>query len=221
MDEHSEAREQMAKRRKVGNLLGLHILATLSIQQLHPYEIAAQLKAFGKDQDIKIQWGSLYTVVQNLEKHGFIAAAETVREGRRPERTVYRLTPAGRAELTDWVRELVGTPEAEFPKLQAALSVVGVLPPDEVIELLEQRLSILAVENDQMRQVLRATAHEVPRLFLVEGEYRLAIREAEVAWLTGFLTELRDGTMAGIGAWRRLHETGELPEDLSEFMTET
>lgn len=211
----------MAKRRRVSNLLGLHIMATLSIQPMHPYEMAAQLKAFGKDQDIKIQWGSLYTVVQNLEKHGFIEATETVREGRRPERTVYRLTEAGRDELTDWMRELVGTPQPEFPRLQAALSVLGVLPPDEVIELLEQRLGILAVENARMRLDLETSRHEVPRLFLVEGEYRMAIREAEVAWLTGLLTELRDGTMAGIAAWRRIHETGELPPDLSAFMSET
>ncbi|GAA2877840.1 PadR family transcriptional regulator [Actinoplanes cyaneus] len=211
----------MAKRRKVGNLLGLHILAQLSIRPLHPYEIAAQLKAFGKDADIKIQWGSLYTVVQNLEKHGFIEAAETVREGRRPERTVYRLTPAGRDELTDWMRELVGTPAAEYPKLQAALSVVGVLPPDEVIELFEQRLGILALENDKMRQDLRTLVHEVPRLFLVEAEYRLAMREAEVAWITALLDELRTGTMPGMATWRRIHETGQLPEDLSDFMTET
>ena len=211
----------MAKRRKVSNLLGLHILAQLSLRPLHPYEIAAQLKAFGKDADIKIQWGSLYTVVQNLEKHGFIEAAETVRDGRRPERTVYRLTPAGHDELTDWVRELVGTPATEYPKLQAALSVVGVLPPDEVIELLEQRLGTLALENDRMRQELRVLAHEVPRLFLVEAEYRLAMREAEVTWITALVAELRDGTMPGMAAWRRIHETGEIPEDLSAFMTET
>jgi DNA-binding PadR family transcriptional regulator len=211
----------MAKRRKVGNLLGLHILAQLSMRPLHPYEIAAQLKAFGKDADIKIQWGSLYTVVQNLEKHGFIEAAETVREGRRPERTVYRLTDAGRHEMSDWVRELVGTPEPEFPKLQAALSVVGVLPPGEVIELLTQRLGILAVENDKMRQDLRGLVHEVPRLFLVEAEYRLAMREAEATWITGLLGDLREGRMPGMTAWQKIHETGELPDDLSGLMSET
>ncbi|BCY07445.1 PadR family transcriptional regulator [Actinoplanes sp. L3-i22] len=211
----------MAKRRKVGNLLGLHIMATLSIQPMHPYEMAAQLKAFGKDQDIKIQWGSLYTVVQNLEKHGFIEATETVREGRRPERTVYRLTDAGRHEMSDWVRELVGTPEPEFPKLQAALSVVGVLPPDEVIELLTQRLAILAVENDRMRFELRGLVDQVPRLFLVEAEFRLAMREAEVTWITGLLGDLREGRMPGMTAWRQIHETGELPDDLSGLMSET
>ncbi|MEU4158216.1 PadR family transcriptional regulator [Actinoplanes sp. NPDC026670] len=207
----------MAKRRKVGNLLGLHILATLTVQSMHPYEIAAQLRAFGKDQDIKIQWGSLYTVVRNLEKHGFIEAAETVREGRRPERTVYRLTGDGRQEMTDWLRELIGQPEPEYPRLRSALSVAGVLPPDEMIELIRQRHETLAAENEAARAALAATRREVPRLFLIEAEYALAMREAEEAWLAGLHRELHDGSVPGLGAWRRFHETGVMP-DLSELL---
>ncbi|BEL08016.1 PadR family transcriptional regulator [Actinoplanes sichuanensis] len=207
----------MGKRRKVGNLLGLHILATLTLQPMHPYEIAAQLRAFGKDQDIKIQWGSLYTVVRNLEKHGFIEAAETVREGRRPERTVYRLTEAGRHEMTDWLRELIGQPEPEYPRLRSALSVAGVLPPDEMIELIRRRLAALTAENQAARAALAATRREVPRLFLIEAEYALAMREAEQVWLAGLDRELHDGSVPGLGAWRRFHETGVLP-DLSELM---
>ncbi|MEU8242685.1 PadR family transcriptional regulator [Actinoplanes missouriensis] len=202
----------MAQRRKVGNLLGLHIMATLAINPLHPYEIAAQMRARGKDQDLKIQWGSLYTVVQNLEKHGFIEAAETVREGRRPERTVYRLTDAGRAEMTDWMRELVGRPEREFPRLQTALSVIGVLPPDEAVELLEQRLDVLRVENDALRSALRGAAHEVPRIFLIESEFQLAQRESEAVFVAGLVKEIRDGSLEGVQLWRQIHETGEMPD---------
>ncbi|MEV6303127.1 PadR family transcriptional regulator [Actinoplanes sp. NPDC051861] len=209
----------MARRRKVSNLLGLHILATLSMQPAHPYEIATQLRAFGKDQDIKIQWGSLYTVVQNLEKHGFIEAAETVREGRRPERTVYRLTEDGRQEMTDWMRDLIGVPEPEFPKLRSALSVAGVLPPDEMIGLLQQRLDLLTAENSAARQALEVAGRTVPRLFLIEAEFALAVREAETTWVSGFLAELRAGSMAGISAWRQVHETGEMP-DLADFLKE-
>ena len=122
----------MVKRRKVVNLLGLQLLAMLVERPMHPYEMATELRGRGKEHDLKIQWGSLYTVVQNLEKHGFIEAAETTREGRRPERTVYQLTRAGHDEAVDWLRELVGVPEREYPRLKTALSVVGVLPPDEV-----------------------------------------------------------------------------------------
>lgn len=207
----------MAQRRKVSNLLGLHVMATLSMESLHPYEIAARMRAYGKENDLKIQWGSLYTVVRNLEKHGFIEAAETVREGRRPERTVYRLTDAGRQEMTDWLRELIGQPAREYPRLQTALSIVGVLPPDEVIRLIEQRLGILAVENESMRRGLRGVAHEVPRLFLIEAEYQLALRDAEATWLTALLKELRDGSLQGMAAWRRFHESGQTP-DFTDFM---
>src|SRR5258705_11246867 len=117
----------MAKRRKVGNLLGLHVLATLYERPMHPYEIAAEMRGRGKEQDVKIQWGSLYTVVQNLEKHGFVTATHTAREGRRPERTVYEITDAGRAETVDWVREIAGVPEREYPRLRSGLSVLGIL----------------------------------------------------------------------------------------------
>src|SRR5439155_11007774 len=107
---------------------------------MHPYEMATVLRERGKDNDMKINWGSLYTVVQNLERHGFIEATATTRQGRRPERTVYGITGAGREELQDWVRELVGVPEREYPRFEAALSMMAALPPEEALNLLEQRL---------------------------------------------------------------------------------
>src|ERR1041385_2147674 len=114
----------MAKRRKVGNLLALGLLAFLMPgQPLHPYELANLLRRTGKERDLKIKWGSLYTVVQNLEKHGFVEVAGVDRDGRRPERTRYTITDAGRAELRDWIRELVGEPSEEPSTFEAALSV--------------------------------------------------------------------------------------------------
>ena len=126
----------MAKRRKVSNLLALSLLTLLMERPMYPYEMAAALRERGKDQAIKINWGSLYTVVQNLEKHGFIEAVEVAREGRQPERTTYQITDAGRAELKDWLRELLSVPEREYTRFEAALGESAVLPPDELIDLL-------------------------------------------------------------------------------------
>src|SRR5687767_8291191 len=100
----------MAQRRKVSNLLALAVLSALAQRPMHPYEIATALRAWGKDQDMEIKWGSFYTVIRNMDKHGLIEAVENVRDGRRPERTVYRITGSGHAELVDWARELVSTP---------------------------------------------------------------------------------------------------------------
>jgi DNA-binding PadR family transcriptional regulator len=200
----------MAKRRKVANLLALQLLALLVEKPMHPYEMASMLRERGKEHDLKINWGSLYTVVQNLEKHGFVEAAETAREGRRPERTVYRITEIGHAELIDWIRELIGFPEREYPTLRTALSVLGVLPPDEAIALLQQRLSVLDADNVGQEAALQQIGKDVLRAFLIEAEYYLALRKAEADWLRGLVGELVNGTMPGMDLWRDLHASGRL-----------
>ena len=75
------ARSQTTGRRKISNLLALSLLNLLVERPMYPYEMAATLRQRGKDEAIKINWGSLYTVVQNLEKYGFIEAVDVAREG--------------------------------------------------------------------------------------------------------------------------------------------
>ncbi|WAL64306.1 PadR family transcriptional regulator [Amycolatopsis cynarae] len=205
------------KRRKVGNLLALAVLATVVQRPMHPYEIASVLRERGKDQDMKIKWGSLYTVVGNLEKHGMIEAAESGRQGGRPERTVYRITGAGREELLDWTRELLSSPEREHPRFVAGLSVLGALPPDEVAALLELRLSRLSEQLDAQRAALEHHRGQLPRLFLLEDEYDLAVREAEVAWIRALHKELSEGSFPDLAAWRAFHRSGDIPPEFAEI----
>jgi len=201
------------KRRKVGNLLALAILSTLNERPMHPYEMASILKSRGKDRDMGIKWGSFYTVVGNLRKHGFIEAAESGRDGARPERTVYRITDEGRDEMLDWLRELLAELAPEEPKFVAGLSVLAWLGPDEVIALLRTRLAALDDEIATTRAELARLLEEVPRLVLLEVEYHLAIRVAEAEWVRSILGELTSGSMPGLAEWRTFHETGELPSD--------
>ena len=86
-------------KRKVANPLAFAVLGSLGERSMHPYEISTMLKTRGKDGSIKLNYGSLYSVVAALEKAGFIEAVETVREGNRPERTIYAITEAGRSEF--------------------------------------------------------------------------------------------------------------------------
>jgi DNA-binding PadR family transcriptional regulator len=204
----------MGKRRKISNLLALSLLTLLTERPMYPYEMAATLRHRGKDQSIKINWGSLYTVVQNLEKHGFIETVEVAREGRQPERTTYRITDEGRAELTDWLRELISEPEREYTKFEAALAECAVLSPRELTGLLRQRLEALEQATAQHETMLGALAGSLPRLFLIESEYQLALRRAETEWVREVLKELTDGTFPGISDWQRFHDTGELPDDI-------
>ena len=204
----------MARRRKVSNLLALALLNTLMERPMYPYEMASMLRQRGKDNAIKVNWGSFYTVVQNLEKYGFIEAVEVAREGRQPERTTYRLTDAGRAELMDWMRELLSVPEREHTKFEAALGESAVVPPDELIDLLQQRLAALEEANTRIQAELETLVTQLPRLFLIESEYYLAQRRAEEEWVRGLLKEFTSGTFPGLDDWRRFHATGEDPDDV-------
>src|ERR1700739_4946761 len=153
----------MARRRKVGNLLALSLLTLLTERPMYPYEMASMLRLRGKDNAIKINWGSFYTVVQNLEKNGFIEAVEVAREGRQPERTTYQITDAGRAELKDWLRELLSVPEREHSSFEAALGEASVLPPDEMIDLLRQRLAALEEANGRLQGQPETLVNQPPR----------------------------------------------------------
>lgn len=205
----------MAKRRRVANLMALALLGALVQRPMHPYEMASALRAEGKDRDMPIKWGSLYTVVGNLQKHGLIEATETERQGARPERTVYSITEEGRAELADWVCELVSSPEREQPRFEAGLSMLGALPPGTVVDLLRQRLDSLEEQLAAQRKTYAEHDGTIPRLFRVEQEYDLAMRAAEAAWVREFLAELTDGTFPDLAGWQAFHETGRIPPELA------
>ncbi|MGW4796970.1 PadR family transcriptional regulator [Nonomuraea sp. NPDC004297] len=207
----------MARRRPVRNLLALAVLTVVVQRPMHPYEMASVLRARGKDQDMPIKWGSLYTVVRNLEKHGLLEAVESGRQGARPERTVYRVTDAGRDEAADWTRELLATPGREPTSFEAGLSVMAGLAPGEVVPLLRRRLELLEEQIAADRQALDSERDGVPRLFLVESEYALAMREAQAAWVRSLLAELDAGTFPELAAWESFHRTGEIPPHVADL----
>ncbi len=196
----------MASRRKVNNLLALAVLSYLTAGPKHPYELGRLLREHGDDRSIKFNHGSLYMVVEQLAKAGFIVEQETSREGSRPERTVYALTDAGRNELRDWLRELVEEPQHEYPHFVAALSLIAALPPSEVVELLGKRLGRLAKQRVEIRELIDSTLAEgVHPLFLVEEEYRLALLDAESSFVEQFIERINHPETGWGRLWGEFH----------------
>jgi DNA-binding PadR family transcriptional regulator len=196
----------MAKKRKVGNLLALAVLSYLTQRPMHPYELGRTLRDHGDARSIKFNHGSLYMVVQQLERAGFITEQETSREGQRPERTVYALTEAGRDELHDWLRELVEEPRHEYPHFVAALSLIAALPPGEVLTLLRRRLTLLAGQRAEIRAIIDdALAQGVPELFLIEEEYRLTLLDAESSFVERFIGQITDPEADWGPLWAEFH----------------
>ncbi|MEV7188530.1 PadR family transcriptional regulator [Kitasatospora sp. NPDC093102] len=183
----------MAKRRKVSNPLALAVLAELTIEPMHPYEMGRRLKEQGKDRNIKYNRSSLYMVVEQLRKAGFVAEQETVRDTQRPERTVYALTDEGRAELDDWMCELVAEPQHEYPAFGVALCLLAALPVEESADLLGRRLVALDERIDATRaQLHKVAGMDVHPMFVIEEDYALALLEAERRYTENLIGQLRD-----------------------------
>ena len=127
------------KKRAVSNPLALAVLACLWEKPMYPYEMTTTMRERGKEDSIRLNFGSLYAVIKSLEKHGFIQVAQTEREGNRPERVVYEITDAGRAEADEWMRELIAFPVKEYPAIETDLSLLPLLAPQVAAELLERR----------------------------------------------------------------------------------
>lgn len=202
--------------RPVSNLLGLAVLGVLAQRPMHRYEIATTIREQGKDTDMAVKWGSLYTVVGALERSGFVEVVGTTREGARPERTVYRITAAGRTEMADWTRELLADLRTEQTRFTAGLSMLGALPPDEAIALLADRLARLDALIAERRDRLAEWRRQVSRLFLVESEYGVAMLQAEADWLRGLLQDLGSGAFPDLPGWRAYHEAPAPEEGAAE-----
>jgi DNA-binding PadR family transcriptional regulator len=194
-------------KRKVANPLALAVLSLLAEKPMHPYEMSSTLRERAKEQSIKLNYGSLYSVVDSLVRHKLVEVQETVREGRRPERTVYGITEVGRIEMVDWLSELLAVPVKEYLQFEAALSLMPVLSPDEVIRLLEVRRTRIDAELAATDGVLASmAAHRMPSLWMIESDYVQALRRAEREFVESTIQKLRKEGLVEIRIWRRAHE---------------
>jgi DNA-binding PadR family transcriptional regulator len=200
----------MAKR-KVSNPLALAVLGLLIEKPMHPYEMSSTMRERVKEESIKLNYGSLYSVVDSLLRHGLIEVQETVREGRRPERTVYAVTDLGRTEFVDWLSELVAVPVKEYTQFEAALSLLPGLPPDEVVRLLMTRRMRLESEIIGTQAVLDRMTDQGMYLMAIELDFLHELRKAELAFVERVIKQIQNGTLGGLAFWRRAHEGGDLP----------
>jgi DNA-binding PadR family transcriptional regulator len=193
-------------KRKVANPLALAVLVLLYERPMHPYEMAATLRERRKEESIKLRYGSLYTVIDLLVKAGFIAQKKTTREGNRPERTVYEINKSGEVEMRSWMREILSTPSKEYPQFEAGLSLLPALPPEEATDVLETRMEFLKKDIEQIRAGFQQTqAMELPALFSIESEYRLAGLETELSFVETLIARIRKDGCGFLKQWKQWH----------------
>jgi DNA-binding PadR family transcriptional regulator len=194
--------------------LGLIVLWLLSQKPLHVYGMQKLLEAEGKGRVVNVRSrASLYQALERLMRLGLVEVSETVRIAGYPDRIVYAITDAGREAARQWLRAMLRDTGEEFPEFVAAVSLVFALSPDDAREQLEQRERRLAGELAETEAAMTDVPPGLPRLFVLEEEYRRAMLAAELAWLRGVIDDLREQRLHWTEEWLREIEAAFLPAD--------
>lgn len=172
------------------------ILAFLHERPMHPYEMQRLLRLRHKDEILALKRGSLYHAIARLLRSGLIAVRTTNRQGKHPERTIYRITPAGQSAFLHAVRSTIDTPRQESSDFMAALSFMVHLDPEEAAERLKQRVQRLETRIGQLMNGLESASIHVARINLIESEYLLSMLRAELHWVQTVEKEIRKGKLA-------------------------
>jgi DNA-binding PadR family transcriptional regulator len=180
------------------NRLGLWeiaILALLREAPRHPYQMQSLLRERHKDEILVLKRGSLYHAINRLLRTNLIEAISNTRDGRRPERTTYRILPAGKQQLLDSLREMISVPQRQPSDFLASMSFLVYVTPQAALAKLQQRIQHLEKEIHAGEAARKAAAARVHRINLIESEYLVAMRQAELKWVRSILDELRSGQL--------------------------
>ena len=142
--------------------VALSVLNLLNERPMHPYEMRTRMRERGHDRAFKIRESSVYDTVTRLAERGFIEPVDVNREGRRPERTVYAITEAGRDELLVWMWELASEPPAEAPAFAAPLMFIYSLGQDRTMAAFQQRAARLEADISSSDAYRRAFVADMP-----------------------------------------------------------
>ena len=182
-----------ARRRGGRTLWSLGVLALLRERAMHPYELQRQMHLRHTDELLALKRGSLYHAINQLQRDGFIEPVETIREGRWPERTVYRITADGDEELLVWLRDMLSTPVREPSQFMAALAHILTLNPTDALEQLQMRVVNLEATVAAWLAVERGVGELIGRGPILELEYARCLAQAELDWVRSIMDDLQPG----------------------------
>lgn len=169
----------------------LFILGALSRGgPMHGHQIrrAAQVDRTELWADVKP--GSLYGALHRMAVDGVIEAVRTEREGNLPERTVYAVTEAGRAELAKLRLAVLQDARLRTDPIDLALACADDMPGDELRSVVETRRAAVAEDLEEWRTLREHAAPHLTGLEPLGFDHTIMRLETELAWLDRLLDEL-------------------------------
>ncbi|CAB3753437.1 PadR transcriptional regulator [Burkholderia paludis] len=171
----------------------------------HAYRMHELIRQRGKDNVVNVaQRNSVYQTLSQLKAAELICVRETAQMEGRPERVVYEITPLGRKTFYAWLEAMLGEPRREFNEFPAALATIMALTPKVAHARLQQRRDTLKQQLAEAASTCRQWQDKgLPRLVMLDDEYKQVLLQAEITWLDGVISELASGALDWNEKWLR------------------
>ncbi len=163
----------------------LLLLGLLKREEMHGYQLS-QFLEHRLDSVVPMKRSTAYFLLNKLAERGLVRE-ETDREGRRPERRVYRLTPAGDATFAESLRDHLGRHASPHFPDAVGLLFMDFISPHERVELLRRRLQQVEDQADHAED--QARAHATTPVLLAMS-YRASVLRSERDWLKSTIERL-------------------------------
>ena len=119
----------------------LFVLGVLAEGPAHGYQLKEVARGWDLGRWAAVGFGSIYHALERLSVQGLVEEAQIERQGRRPPRSIYRITAAGRDSFAEMVRmTCAGVHNPKFP-IDLRVAFLRHLPPGERRAVLGERLT--------------------------------------------------------------------------------
>jgi len=162
----------------------LLILGMLLSHEMHGYKLNEMLQQ-NPSTPIALKKSNTYRLLNKMEQDGWVTYSEE-QEGNRPQRQVYTVTATGKTVFYDLLREnLASPPSPEFPGV-VGLDFLYMLPAEETVPLLEQRLQAVTEQFEEIDSL----DVEIRRTHLATA-YLRTYYAREMQWLDELIQHLQ------------------------------
>ncbi len=173
----------------------LVVLGILMERSSHPYEMQQFIKQREMDQYIKMQKGSLYYTINQLENNGFVEVESVVRDTNHPDKTIYRITETGRKEFHDLLLQQLLQPERVFNPIHETTAFIRHLEKDELIEALKAKINSAEKELSYVINSYKKNETGIPKYGLYIMASGIEFMRIEIAMLKNLLTDVENGSI--------------------------
>jgi DNA-binding PadR family transcriptional regulator len=163
-------------------------------QPVHGYDVRRELVSWHAEEWANVAPGSIYNALKSLAKDGLLEVVGTKQIGARPERTTYKLTPRGEAEMMELLRETLWQVVTPVDPLVSALSLMWFVERKELVSALEARAAKIQGNLAHAKIVIDAIDDiETPIHVRTMMQLLNARMGSELAWSEQFRKELAAG----------------------------